>query len=323
MDVISVSSSTKGSEFFHRHEQETTGTGRTSSSKSCRATKRRFRDGAIEYSSQQQQQQQPHAISPLSPAQPSFFIYPPQSPNPPPHQHQNYTVVTQSSDGEMDTAEDCDARTRRRRRHNSSHCQPQQQNKKFRTMESHPLPQRPNAVEWWKRNQKPTTQNHRPSSSSPSPPNECHVCESYGEPSSSSPSNETHTFPRNQENDRHRQPAIEGRKPKRQTNSLLSYFRATTMTNVPFATATIAPDASAPPPPRPMRTAILRTCYYCDRWCCSTCTRTCERCAGGYYTFCSTINYDRPEERTYCLDCEEDPDDDGGGGVDEDMVMGT
>ena len=92
------------------------------------------------------------------------------------------------------------------------------------------------------------------------------VSPTVNETLSSSPSNETHTFPRNQENDRHCQPAILGRKSQRQTNSLLSYFRTTTTTTLPFATAAIAPDASAPPPPHPMRTAILSTYYYCDRW---------------------------------------------------------
>jgi len=52
----------------------------------------------------------------------------------------------------------------------------------------------------------------------------------------------------------------------------------------------------------------------------SMCTKTCERCAGGYCIFCSSINYDRPEERTFCLYFEEDPDDEG---VDEDVVMYT
>ena len=35
------------------------------------------------------------------------------------------------------------------------------------------------------------------------------------------------------------------------------------------------------------------------------------------------INYNRPEKRTYCLFFEKDPHDDGGGGMDEDNMMGT
>jgi len=52
----------------------------------------------------------------------------------------------------------------------------------------------------------------------------------------------------------------------------------------------------------------------------SVCTKTCKHCACGYCKFCSMINYDRQEEQTICLYCEEDPDDEG---VDGDMVMDT
>lgn len=67
-------------------------------------------------------------------------------------------------------------------------------------------------------------------------------------------------------------------------------------------------------------TTNLQSCNYCDRLSCSTCRRTCERCVKVYCTFCSTINYDRPAERMFCLDCEQSLDD-GGGGVEEDVMM--
>lgn len=351
-------------EIFHRQEQESTATERTTFTKSCRTAKRRFRDRATGYSSRRRQQE-PHVLFPpgsgsnkiplrqsattaalplidLSKSSTSFFISPPQSPNRPPRQIQyrqqeqyhaatpahleksvlptDYTVVTQSSDSEMDTAEDDDVPGTRRRRRHTSDRRHQRRNKKIRTTGSYPPPQRPNGFEWWKQNRKPTVgDRHGGTDLPPSSQiaNTCHVCESRGE----GPPNGTRADSLTARDDRHRRPETGGgRRTQGQKNSLLAYFRATT-TAAPSPRAPVVPGASAPPP----RPAALRTCHYCDRWCCATCVRTCERCAGGFCTFCSTINYDRPEERTFCLDCGQAPDDGGAGGGgacgDEDVVM--
>lgn len=58
------------------------------------------------------------------------------------------------------------------------------------------------------------------------------------------------------------------------------------------------------------------SCHYCERISCQSCTITCERCSGRFCKFCSTINYDGPVERTFCLDCETME-----GGIDDDISM--
>ena len=94
-----------------------------------------------------------------------------------------------------------------------------------------------------------------------------------------------------------------------QQNSLLSYFR-TTPSN---ATANVSRmkninQDSSNSMKRPLALDHfnkLSSCTYCDKLACVSCTRTCGRCTGQFCTFCSTINYDGPVERTFCSDCDQ------------------
>jgi hypothetical protein len=82
-----------------------------------------------------------------------------------------------------------------------------------------------------------------------------------------------------------------------QKNSLLSYFKPKTTIS-----SCISKNSSNLQPNQQQKTLVA--CSYCDRLACNpACVQTCESCTKLYCTFCSTINYDGPTERTFCLDC--------------------
>jgi len=94
-----------------------------------------------------------------------------------------------------------------------------------------------------------------------------------------------------------------------QQNSLLSYFR----TSPSNTTANVSRMKNINQDSRnSMKLPLaldhlnkLSSCNYCDKLACVSCTRTCGRCTGQFCTFCSTINYDGPVERTFCSDCDQ------------------
>lgn len=273
---------------------------------------------------------------------------------PPAH---NSAIIAQSSDSEMDTStvdddDDCYYCPNDETHKQDYYRNFRPSNKKIRTTGdysttstvNHPLtavmmrsipedqsqkqspPNTTTTVKWWKQksrstmtagqlyrshpidNRQPREINELPSSSS-SCSKKCYVCQSQGEKTSS-------FFSSVSSNETSKSNCDGGDEGKRkQKNSLLSYFRTTTTRSPPSVLhPSVVKERFSP-----TTSMTLETCHYCDRLSCSTCRRTCERCAKGYCTFCSTINYDRPVERMFCLDCEQSLD--VGGGGDEDVMM--
>jgi hypothetical protein len=110
--------------------------------------------------------------------------------------------------------------------------------------------------------------------------------------------------------------------PKKQSNSLLSYFHRNSNSNPskPNSLSTPChndlgsgsgwrPDSGAMSveSAKTHSTAIeTQSCAYCDRPACDSCIRSCEGgCQLHFCTFCSTINYDGPIERVFCFNCDE------------------
>lgn len=44
-------------------------------------------------------------------------------------------------------------------------------------------------------------------------------------------------------------------------------------------------------------------CAFCEHSACEMCVRQCDKCLGVFCGFCSTINYDRRDDRPLCLTC--------------------
>lgn len=220
---------------------------------------------------------------------PSFFVSPPQSPARQkfvvsPLFQNNTTVITQSSDSEMDFEDYYEV--------HSLHNVP---NKKKRIGNYHQelisdelqsnAKDSSSSVAWWKKKKKKKaigSQTAKPAHNH-STPQICFVCQT---PAQQLPDSSIK---------KDWQSLLESKPPPKQKNSLLSYFH----------TSNGARSSTTTNNSRQKSTTIttLDVCTHCDHYSCSICSHTCERCAGRFCSFCSTINYDGPTERMLCLEC--------------------
>ena len=148
--------------------------------------------------------------------------------------------------------------------------------------------------EWWK--QRPKLPTHVS-------PNTCFICHSPTPAENS-----------DGEEDRKSCPMIHKQEVKQQTNSLLSYFVSQSPSSTRVKPLKCQPGHAVVPAQTQGRgggrqqgrksMSVSSSCHYCERISCQSCTLTCERCSGRFCKFCSTINYDGPMERTFCLDCQ-------------------
>lgn len=90
-------------------------------------------------------------------------------------------------------------------------------------------------------------------------------------------------------------------------NSLFSYFQTAAKSSKPCSSGLKMSNTKAKADLRTIpeeKSILFIKCSYCDKSVCkSNCTRACEKCRASFCTFCSTVNYDRTEERNFCFDC--------------------
>lgn len=250
--------------------------------------------------------------------------------------HESIAIITQTSDSEMETEMDdhghethpyhCNHRSIS---HNAIH-----HNKRSRTgnysftHNSDPMSttmemkyQSKNCLQkteqqpcWWKH--KKTTKVIRQSEIVRDESCVCHVCKNY---SSSDASTHMNMSQKQQLRTTNNNNVLH----VPQKNSLLSYFHRQSQTTAPPNACngtSIVKAAAASSMSNSIRkpttdiakklqpTGTLSSCTYCDRSACNSCMHACE---GGcnsnlrYCTFCSTINYDGPQERVLCFNCHE------------------
>ena len=69
--------------------------------------------------------------------------------------------------------------------------------------------------------------------------------------------------------------------------------------HAPAPGAPVDPPGGAPPP-----RAARGVCYHCRRAVGDGAAVACHGCCRRFCALCSTLNYDAPEDRAFCLDCD-------------------